>query len=245
MKPYLNLTIIPAGAGSGKTHRIQEELSQRIKDGLEPEKVVAVTFTEAAAAELRGRIRAALVKEGLLDQALRLDQAYISTIHGFGLRLITEFAFDGGISPTPRKLSDDEQSMLVSKSLARSEYADKMTQRLTRYGYSADVTNQKSVEQVFRESILKFISTLRTIDRDTGSEQLARAIEQQIRTLYGEPRLAEHLKSRLLDAITALLRSFPSGVAELSTVADTIKETLRKEFIYFKQAEKGTPLDTD
>lgn len=245
MKPNHQLTIIPAGAGSGKTHRIQVELLQRIKAGLDPAKVVAVTFTEAAAAELRGRIRAALVKEGMLDQALRLDQAYISTIHGFGLRLITEFAFDGGISPTPRKLSDDEQSMLVSRSLARSEYADQMTQRLTKYGYSPDVTSQKSAEQVFRESILKFISTLRTIDRDTGSEKLTGGIEQQIRTLYGEPRLADHLKSRLLDAVTVLLRSFPSGVAELSSVADSIKETLRKEFILFKQAEKDKPLDTD
>ena len=53
------LKIIPAGAGSGKTYTIQKELFRWIDDGLiRPEKIVAVTFGEAAAAELRDRIRA-------------------------------------------------------------------------------------------------------------------------------------------------------------------------------------------
>ena len=54
------LTIIPAGAGSGKTYYLQHELARRIKDeGLAPESIVAVTFTEAAAAELQAGGQAA------------------------------------------------------------------------------------------------------------------------------------------------------------------------------------------
>ena len=94
------LTIIPAGAGSGKTHTIQEKLGEWVVQGrIAPERIVAVTFTEAAAAELRERIRAKLLGLGRLEDALKLDQAYISTIHGFGLRLLTEFAFDAGTFP--------------------------------------------------------------------------------------------------------------------------------------------------
>ncbi len=103
------LEIIPAGAGSGKTHTIQTKLSKWVQEGLvKPEKIVAVTFTEAAAAELRDRIRAELVKDGRIEDALRLDQAYMSTIHSFGLRIITEFAFEAEASPVPRLLNDDE-----------------------------------------------------------------------------------------------------------------------------------------
>ena len=83
------LTIVPAGAGSGKTHQIQHQLGKWIVQGkIAPERIVAVTFTEAAATELRERIRANLLGLGRLEDALKLDQAYISTIHGFGLRLL-------------------------------------------------------------------------------------------------------------------------------------------------------------
>ena len=108
------LTIIPAGAGSGKTYSIQQQLGEWVIDGLiAPERIVAVTYTEAAAAELRERIRAKLLGMGHLEHALRLDQAYISTIHGFGLRLLTEFAFDNGLSPKPRLLNEDEENTLI------------------------------------------------------------------------------------------------------------------------------------
>ena len=53
------LSVVPAGAGSGKTHHIQECLADWIESGeVAPERIVAVTFTEAAAAELRERVRA-------------------------------------------------------------------------------------------------------------------------------------------------------------------------------------------
>jgi ATP-dependent exoDNAse (exonuclease V) beta subunit len=247
MTPHqLTISIIPAGAGSGKTHRIQELLVTKVRDeGLAPEQIVAVTFTEAAAAELRGRIRGALVNKGMLDEAFRLDQAYISTIHGFGLRLLTEFAFDGGYSPVPRMLNDDEQKLLVSRSLARSESAALMMQRLTKYGYTYDRNSDKSAEEVFRETVLKFIATLRTIGADADAGRFASGIEQQIRGLYGETRLAEQLKGRLLEAVKALLRQFSSGVAEISNVKPSISEGLRTEFISLKRAEKGEPLDSD
>src|SRR5512135_2311410 len=113
------LSIIPAGAGSGKTYTIQTKLADWVIAGdVAPEKIVAVTFTEAAAAELKGRIRGHLVSLGRLEDALRLDQAYISTIHGFGLRILKDFSFDAGISPQLRKLSEDEENILIRLALS-------------------------------------------------------------------------------------------------------------------------------
>ena len=70
------LRIIPAGAGSGKTYTIQTNLAQWIQDNqVNAERVVAVTFTEAAATELRERIRDELIRTGRHTDALKLDQA--------------------------------------------------------------------------------------------------------------------------------------------------------------------------
>lgn len=246
-----SLTIIPAGAGSGKTHRIQEELVKLIKDGLDPERVVAVTFTEAAAAELRGRIRSALVKAGDLDKALRLDQAYISTIHGFGLRLITEFAFDGGISPTPRKLSDDEQSMLISRALSHSESASGLTSNLSRFGYEplnfGKNMRSKSAEQVFRESVVNFIATLRSIGKSSEAGSFLPEVESQLRKIYEPTQLAEHLKADLLTAIQNLLRQFPEDLSGNYTGKgqDTASKELRSDFSTLKRSSNGALLDYD
>ena len=118
------LVLIPAGAGSGKTYRIQTQLADWVVNGeVAPDRILAVTFTNAAAAELKSRIRYELVRRGRILDALRLEESYISTIHSFGLRLLTEFAFEGGISPSPRLLSDDEADFLIRKALPRTEVA--------------------------------------------------------------------------------------------------------------------------
>jgi len=60
-----SLTIHPAGAGSGKTFKIQTTLGKWVEEKrVQPEKIVAVTFTDTAAAELVGRIREELVGKG-------------------------------------------------------------------------------------------------------------------------------------------------------------------------------------
>ena len=240
------LTIVPAGAGSGKTHYLQTELARRIKEeGLAPESIVAVTFTEAAAAELRGRIRAALVSSNMLDQATQLDQAYISTIHSFGLRLIGEFAFDGALSPTPRLLNDDEQGMLVSRAMSHSDGATLMMENLDRYGYRYNFMSETTPEDSFRKGLLSFIATLRGIGKTGASDKLIVPVEQKIRDLYGSTRIAEHLKDALLSAITALLRVFPADLSPGYSSVKSASEQLRNDFYRMRRASNGKALDTD
>jgi|GEM_PF-6070578 len=119
-----SLTVSLADAGSGKTYTIQQRLGDLVCDGLvASEQIVAVTFTETAAAELRERISTKLLGMGRAEDALRLDQTYIFTIHGFGLRLLTELAFEAGSSPQPRLLNEDEKNALIHLALARTDKA--------------------------------------------------------------------------------------------------------------------------
>lgn len=101
-----DIRVIAAGAGTGKTHRLAQELvdalvdpNVAVADRIEPEGVVAVTYTRAAAAELEARVRQALVEEGHVTLAQRLVLARIGTVHSVCARLVEENAFSLGMPP--------------------------------------------------------------------------------------------------------------------------------------------------
>ena len=78
-------TVILASAGTGKTRTLVDVYLELLEQGLDPLRIVAVTFTEKAAAEMRDRIRSALyAKPGQWMRTIAvLPAAPISTIHGF------------------------------------------------------------------------------------------------------------------------------------------------------------------
>jgi ATP-dependent helicase/nuclease subunit A len=82
--------VITAGAGTGKTHMLAERYLYYLRErNLSPLEIVAVTFTEKAAIELRSRIRT-LVSQELpqrLDLLAELEAAQISTIHALSARV--------------------------------------------------------------------------------------------------------------------------------------------------------------
>lgn len=240
------LTLIPAGAGSGKTYTIQQTLARWVRDGLvEPDKIVAVTFTEAAAGELRERIRNQLVEDGRLEDALKLDQAYISTIHGFGLRLLTEFAFDAGFSPSPRLLNEDEEAILVRLALAETDRADLVMADLEGHGYRYDFNSGKGGEDIFRDRVLALIGKLRAIGRSREDARLVPHTLAKAKELYGETRLAENLNQALHSAVKALLKTFPTDLSNLYPDNNTFVQELRGNFQNLKRAENVTAIEND
>ncbi|MDC0362807.1 UvrD-helicase domain-containing protein [Halioglobus sp.] len=216
-----DLTVVPAGAGSGKTHRIKEDLGQWVVDKkVAPEKILAVTFTEAAAAELKDRIRRKLLELGRLEDALLLDQAYISTIHSFGLRVITEFAFDSGQCPQPRLLTEDEQDILIRQALARTEKAEKILADLVGYGYRYSFNTGKSAADQFREAILDVVALLRTIgwcpDKPCDMAQIKNWIAER----YGAIGNGRKVTAALETAVGSLLHAFPAAFSGVTGVGN-------------------------
>src|SRR5262249_43420874 len=104
---------VSAGAGTGKTAVLVERFVRAVcEDGLDVESVLVITYTRRAAAELRARIRAALVERGRHDLARRLDGAWISTIHGFCNRLLKANPFQAGLDPRFRELDEAQAAVL-------------------------------------------------------------------------------------------------------------------------------------
>jgi ATP-dependent exoDNAse (exonuclease V) beta subunit len=105
----LRTELISASAGTGKTHRLAEELKRELLHPtypIAPERVVAVTFTRAAAAELAARVRRSLLVAGEVSLARRLAAARIGTIHSVCARLVREHAFSLGLSPELHALDE-------------------------------------------------------------------------------------------------------------------------------------------
>ena len=79
-----------------------------------------ITYTRRAAGELRTRIRAALAERGRHDLARELDGAWISTIHGFCLRLLKSYPFAAGLDPRFRELDDAQGAVLRSEAFEQA-----------------------------------------------------------------------------------------------------------------------------
>ena len=104
---------VSAGAGTGKTTVLVERFVEAVCErGIDVESMLVITYTERAAGELKGRIRARLREVGRHDLARSLDGAWISTIHGFCLRLLKAHPFAAGLDPRFRVL-DDSQGRVV------------------------------------------------------------------------------------------------------------------------------------
>jgi ATP-dependent helicase/nuclease subunit A len=104
--------VVEAGAGTGKTTLLIDRISRLLLQGGTPiERLVALTFTEKAAAEIRIRLAKRLheeldgkadeKKKTLAEAALRsLDRAQIGTIHGFANHLLRLYPLEAGIDPS-------------------------------------------------------------------------------------------------------------------------------------------------
>ena len=241
------LVIVPAGAGAGKTHRVKTQLSDWVKRKIvRPERILAVTFTEAAAGELRERIRAGLLADGLVTEAMAVERAYVSTIHGLGLRLLTEHALAAGASLQPRHLGDAERELLVRQALAHAKSLDPIKAEPARFGYQPNWQKGETVEDSLRNRVLSMIDLLRGLgDKGRDPGLIAPALAR-LDTIYGEV-LANPAAARdvLATAVATMLTAFPDGGMD-GVTAKGPRETLENNLALFRRVESDPAiLDRD
>jgi len=110
-------TCIVAGPGSGKTTVLVEYFRRLVESGADPQRILAITFTEKAAGNMRGKLGEALQGNPVLRA--RLERAWVSTVHGFCARLLRENAVSAGIDPEFTVAGEREAWRVQQESLAR------------------------------------------------------------------------------------------------------------------------------
>ena len=114
-----NTTFVSAGAGSGKTYRLTQDIAQMISDGkCQAEEIILTTFTEAAAKELREKVRSTLYSKGLYQAAMNIDNAAIGTIHSIAYQFVSRYWYLLGISANVSIMDTDGSKFCISQSLA-------------------------------------------------------------------------------------------------------------------------------
>src|SRR5437899_6903412 len=157
-------TVVWASAGTGKTRKLVEVYLELLERGVDPGRIVAVTFTERAAAEMRDRIRAALATtQGRWTSAIsKLAAAPISTIHGFCGILLREHGIELGIDPS-FSILDEQRSLDLAREAARETIRQEIR------------SGNEEVENVFRdfglnglvETLVSIGYWLNSLGRDT------------------------------------------------------------------------------
>ncbi|MGQ4818351.1 UvrD-helicase domain-containing protein, partial [Enterococcus faecium] len=113
-------------AGSGKTTVLVRRVIEKVKSGVDIDRLLIVTYTEAAAREMKERIQVALQKamneeqdperrRHFSRQIALLPTANISTLHAFCLTVIRRFYYLIDIDPVFRMLTDETETLLLKE----------------------------------------------------------------------------------------------------------------------------------
>ena len=105
--------LVLAGAGSGKTRVLTERIIKLIDDGISPYNILAITFTNKAANEMRSRVE---LKLGSVSNSI-----FIGTFHSFGLRVLRDNYRSIGYSSNITILDQDDSKSLIKRILKEED----------------------------------------------------------------------------------------------------------------------------
>lgn len=228
--PELNIWV-SASAGSGKTKSLTDRFLRLLLEGVDPEKILCITFTKVAASEMLNRIKSILgqwtllndkdlsyaiyeitninhssekldLARGLFNLFLdRQDKLQIQTVHSFCQKMVNKFPIESGLNIEPVILTDHERDELLAE--AKNNF-------LT--SYETEFENNKFVSYLL-ENIHEF-----TLDSlleeaiyisnacDFLSEK-DRYVEKAIQALSLTPHTADSILKNLLEEIGCLIKN--------------------------------------
>ena len=199
--------VVAAGAGSGKTTVLSYRFLRMVAYGTSPERILTITFTKKATAEMKGRIYELLQKghdEGLVsDQAMKkFSEVTISTVDSFCSEIVRRDAVHQGV-PVDFSIQDDDDFKVMSNAIVKSlleKYEDDETVRtLTTYLKIDDI------EAIFRDIAYNFLNIAKPFTNSMRKDCLI-SVQRQLADAQDELQRTLNLNQRdnrdLLEFIT-------------------------------------------
>jgi len=257
MKNLKNIEFISAGAGSGKTYKLTEDLHNLLSSGkIDPSKVIATTFTVKAAAELRERVRQKLLEKGENTLACQMGESLIGTVNSVCGQLLERFSFEAGLSPELSVIDEQESQHLFNMALESNLSLDvirkmnSLAYRLGQEDWRANVQaivkmarsnniDHKKLTKMGRESsqsLLKFFP--KKVSRDL-KKQLLKIIEDAINNIVSNYKGDKEYVSYLTDVKNKL----KSNNLQWSEWVKLIKEKPTSGFMDYKDAIAQVAMD--
>ncbi|MBX4181545.1 UvrD-helicase domain-containing protein [Candidatus Parcubacteria bacterium] len=112
--------LILAGAGAGKTKTISERIRHLVHSGVAPESILAITFTNKAAKEMRERVERSLASDQDLNRPISMNERpFVSTFHSLGVHILREQAHNAGLRRQFAIFDRDDSKKVVKEALVR------------------------------------------------------------------------------------------------------------------------------
>lgn len=111
------VSFINAGAGSGKTYTLTQKFCEIVSKGAKPSEFILTTYTKAAAAEFRNKLKARLKDEGKKEFLPLVDSAQIGTIHSVAQSYLERYWYLLGMSPSLSIKDNDEMRQFQTRLL--------------------------------------------------------------------------------------------------------------------------------
>ena len=237
---------VTAGAGSGKTMVLVERYLKILRDGnADPQEIVAITFTEKAAAEMKERIIEQLSPQeerdgSEQDNSLhgfrdKMSTAHISTIHAFCSRILREFPFQAGVPANfsilrgiDQKLSLQQIIKETLKDIATNEedeHRDELTRLLQRYGSQQKLVDFFST-MINQRDVIEYL--MQEIYRNPNDTEIRGILQERVR------ERTQQIRERLLSTI-----DIPKFIQCLNTVLQVARGKRAEEAKDLIQQLKG------
>lgn len=217
---FENVTMIAAGAGTGKTYKLTEILVNKLKDSagtFSVPGILAMTFTKRAAEELRERIRAMFLEQGYNIEATEIDASLIGTVNSVCERLLKRFALEAGLSPRLETLEEQDQSVAMAHALDAVLTDNDITTLnaiAERFGY---LSGQNENHKSWKKDIENIVHAARS--NHVAPEQLHKSAEESVKIFLG---LCGKENDSVLASLPEALRAV---IAQIERSGDTGKGT--------------------
>lgn len=225
------IELINASAGSGKTYSLTNRIIEELKGDIIPEGLMATTFTNKAAAELRERIRLALLNHGKYDEAQFVLDGFVGTVNSICSRLLKEYSIDAGLSPALDVMPEEDSTSLFNIAISGviqkySEKLEPIAKRMSRDGSGSGYAKNSD----WRDDVRAIVDLART--NNIESEDLNKFAEtswNSIKELLGKLRsdIDDEQLDRAVETATENLEKVDTPTKTTQKVIDSLRSYIR------------------